>query len=101
MNSISSTITATGLLDKINSIKSASAGIVGETGSSTNGVKKAGNCSRLDESCSHCEEETTTHDDEKSLVHQIGTNLADLSVCWHKLSSPDACGRCGQPFYDG
>lgn len=25
------------------------------------------------------------------LLHQIGTNLVDLSVCWHKMSLPDKC----------
>ena len=31
--------------------------------------------------------------------HQIGTNLADLTVCWHKLSLPEHCVKCGEPFY--
>ena len=35
-------------------------------------------------------------------LHQIGTNLADLSVCWHKISSfPDHCEKCGGAFYKG
>ena len=34
-------------------------------------------------------------------IHQIGTNLADLSVCWHKMSLSDQCGKCGLPFYKG
>ena len=33
--------------------------------------------------------------------HQIGTNLAELSVCWHKTSWPEQCARCGEPFYKG
>ena len=32
--------------------------------------------------------------------HQIGTNLADLSVCWHRVSMSDNCKSCGQPFYE-
>jgi Ras association domain-containing protein 2/4 len=32
--------------------------------------------------------------------HQIGTNLADLSVCWHKVTLPDNCQFCGHPFYE-
>ena len=31
--------------------------------------------------------------------HQIGTNLADLTVCWHKLGLPEHCVKCGEPFY--
>ena len=33
--------------------------------------------------------------------HQIGTNLSELSVCWHKMSSSDVCEKCGEPFYEG
>ena len=33
--------------------------------------------------------------------HKIGTNLADLSVCWHRTSMPDNCQFCGHPFYEG
>jgi hypothetical protein len=34
-------------------------------------------------------------------THQIGTNLSELSVCWHKMSSSDDCEKCGEPFYEG
>ncbi len=34
-----------------------------------------------------------------SCKHQIGTNLSELSVCWHKMTWPDNCNRCGEPFY--
>lgn len=33
--------------------------------------------------------------------HQIGTNLADLSVCWHKPTWPEQCFKCGEPYYTG
>lgn len=34
------------------------------------------------------------------ISHQIGTNLADLSVCWHKMENVEACKKCGRPFYN-
>jgi hypothetical protein len=34
-------------------------------------------------------------------THQIGTNLSELSVCWHKMSASDVCENCGEPFYEG
>ena len=33
--------------------------------------------------------------------HQIGTNLADQSVCWHRVSMSDNCQNCGHPYYEG
>jgi hypothetical protein len=33
--------------------------------------------------------------------HQIGTNLSDLSVCWHKPTWPEQCSKCGEPYYTG
>lgn len=35
----------------------------------------------------------------EQIQHQIGTNLADLSVCWHKTTWPEHCIKCGEPFY--
>ena len=33
--------------------------------------------------------------------HQIGTNLAEQSVCWHRVSMSDNCQFCGHPYYEG
>lgn len=33
--------------------------------------------------------------------HQIGTNLVELSVCWHKTTWSEHCHKCGEPFYKG
>jgi hypothetical protein len=43
------------------------------------------------------------HSDEcaSSESHQIGTNLAEQSVCWHRVAMSDNCQRCGHPFYEG
>lgn len=30
-------------------------------------------------------------------LHQIGTNLVDLTVCWHKMN--DNCNKCNEPIY--
>lgn len=35
----------------------------------------------------------------EEIQHQIGTNLADLSVCWHKMTWPEHCTKCNEPFY--
>ena len=32
-------------------------------------------------------------------IHQIGTNLADLAVCWHKMN--ENCKKCKGVIYDG
>jgi len=33
--------------------------------------------------------------------HQIGTNLVEQSVCWHRVPLSDNCQKCGHPFYEG
>jgi hypothetical protein len=33
-------------------------------------------------------------------LHQIGTNLSDLSVCWHKMNA-DSCKNCNETLYKG
>jgi hypothetical protein len=39
-------------------------------------------------------------DQQQTLIgHQIGTNLNDLTVCWHKMPSSEECTKCGQPYY--
>ena len=39
--------------------------------------------------------------DNNNTHHQIGTNLFDLTVCWHKVDMSDVCDNCGHPFYEG
>ncbi len=35
-----------------------------------------------------------------SFSHQIGTNMSELSVCWHKTTDKHECTQCGEPFYE-
>jgi hypothetical protein len=49
---------------------------------------------------------SSTNSDEatssNNIAHQIGTNLAELTVCWHKMDiNTEECSKCGKPFYDG
>lgn len=37
--------------------------------------------------------------DNSQIVHQIGTNLVNLTVCWHKMN--DNCSKCNEPIYKG
>ena len=42
-----------------------------------------------------------SNDNNNNAHHQIGTNLFDLTVCWHKVDMSDVCDNCGHPFYEG
>ncbi len=68
--------------------RNASAGIGIESKPSTN-------------TCSHASNDSNDKDNESNQKqHQIGTNLADLTVCWHRTTSSECCNKCGQPFYN-
>lgn len=52
-------------------------------------------------SCLNNHTNFNSNDDESfikdnKLLHQIGTNLVDLSVCWHKMAKKEKCNKCGK-----
>ena len=51
--------------------------------------------------CTHASNEfNDAENDSNQKQHQIGTNLADLTVCWHRTNTSESCHKCGQPFYN-
>ena len=81
--------------------KSASAGIISDSNPSNdiNSNNRKTACTHSDAfDCVHTED--SSENGNQLLMHQIGTNLADLSVCWHKLNISDTCQKCSMPFYE-
>lgn len=86
--------------------KSASAGLLGQNQSPTICINQ--NIESASPSnlyiYNHSKEASTSNDSsflDNKLCHQIGTNLSDLSVCWHKMDNVESCESCGKPFYEG
>lgn len=85
-----------------NASKSASAGLMGQVGRAYETTCIAD----LKSPSNFCLHSSSTAGDSSSILdsklsHQIGTNLTDLSVCWHKMENFEACRKCGKTLYDG
>jgi len=67
--------------------------------STTTARKRVTSCTNSFNNLNHQSTDSDQLEATNSCRHQIGTNLSDLSVCWHKMTWPEHCNKCGEPFY--